>query len=135
MKKLTTIYLKENPTGTACGRVGNKSLSDPNVIDIIDLYYGGEIFVNKNYESEEIYEIEAKECDIITKEELVHLCNEDKNLKSLLKEYFDCKIKKIEVEGNESLLMGMILGFYIESAQGSARYDSTTDGVSYFEVE
>lgn len=135
MKKLTTVYLKENPTGTACGSVGNKSLSDSNVTDIINLYYGGEIFVNKNYEKYEVCEIEAKECDIITKEELIQLCNEDKDLKSFFKEYFDCKIKKIKVEGNESRLMGEILDFYISAANGSARYDSTTDGVSYFEVE
>ena len=134
MKTLTTEFLRSNPTGTACGRVGNKALSNPIVLHLIDTYFGGEISVDGIEDG--VAEIKASTQNLMSREELDIFC-EDKDLKRWLKQIFGCKIKKIYIgdEHPNKNVIGAIFDFYVNSAFGCTRYDGVYDGVLYFEVE
>lgn len=147
MKKLTTEFLRLNPTGTACGSVGNTALSNTEVIDFIDNFFGGEIFVNDDwdvineplkrmYGEEEtlgICEIHAKIQKYATKKDLSDLF-EDENLKDSFEEYEE-DFEKM----NKDDTLGFIFQHLIdEIGDGSARYEFDCldeNGMLFFEVE
>ena len=151
MKKLTTQFLRENPTGTACGTVGNTALSDPKVIRVIDKYFGGEIFVNDDWDEiikgliagvdgpYGINEISAKIHDKYSHiDELQNI--QEKDVKGWFKNTFDYTIEHINIEDEESRndVIGNIFSHYVELAEGSARYEDgylDEDGMLFFEVE
>lgn len=131
MRKLTTDFLRTNPTGTACGSVDNTALSTDEVIDFIDNFFGGEIFVNDD--CDEVCEIHAKIHKHITKTDKSALFdNED--LKEMIEEYEEDfgKLSKDD-------LVGTIFEYLIgEVGDGSARYETDyldDDGMLFFEVE
>lgn len=148
MKKITTEFLRTNPTGTACGTVDNTALSYDEVIDFIDKFLGGEIFVNDDWdeinpslkrmygtdETNGICEIHIKIHKYITKKDLSVLYD-DENLRDSIEDYeedFDEKLSKND-------LIGFIFEYLIaEIGDGSARYESDyldDDGMLFFEVE
>lgn len=129
MKKITTDFLKNNPTGTACGTVGNTALSTDEVIDFINDFFGGEIFVD---DSDEVCEIHAKIHKHITRKDLSSLYGSD--LKDYIEEYEEDfgKLSKDD-------LVGTVFEYLIaEVGDGSARYESDyldDNGMLFFEVE
>ena len=145
MKKLTTASLMMNPTGTACGSVGNTSLSHEEVIDFINKFFGGEIFVNDNWDevvkgfnagTDDIYgicEINAKIHRHISKKDRMELY-EDNNLRDTIEEYEE----DFETLSKDDLV-GFVFQYLVsEVGDGSARYEDgclDENGMIYFEVE
>lgn len=132
MKKLTTAFLRTNPIGTACGSVGNIALSNDEVIDFINKFFGGEIFVNDEDDEEgtnDVCEIRAKIHKHITKKDLTVLY-EDENLKEAVEEY---------EELTKDDLVGFIFQYLIsEIGDGSARFEEgylDENDMLFFEVE
>ncbi len=132
MKKITTDFLRTNPTGTACGSVGNTALSTDEVIDFIDNFFGGEIFVNIYYN--EVCEIRAKIHKYTTKKDLLSIFEDIEDLKDYIDEYEDDfgKLSKND-------LIGTVFQYLIyEIGEGSARYENDyldENGMLFFEVE
>jgi hypothetical protein len=139
MKKITTEFLRTNPTGTACGSVGNTALSTDEVIEFIDNFFGGEIFINDNDDDDDcddddgVYEIHAKIHKHITKKELSVLFY-DENLKEAVEEYEE-DFEKL----SKNDLVGFIFEYLIsEIGDGSARYEFDCldeNEMLFFEVE
>lgn len=127
MKKITTNFLKENPTGTACGSIGNTALSTDEVLDFIDNFFGGEIFLNDD--DDEIY---AKIHKHITRKDISIRYESD--LKDSIEEYEE-DFGKL----NKDDLIGFVFEYLItEIGNGSVRYESDcldVDGMLFFEVE
>ena len=132
MKKLTTKFLIENPTGTACGSVDNTALSTDEVIDFIDKFFGGEIFVNDD--DDEVCEIRAKIHKHATRRELSPLFADIEDLKDYIDEYEEDfgKLSKDD-------LTGLVFQYLIsEIGDGSARFEEDyldENGMLFFEVE
>jgi len=129
MKKLTTNFLKTNPTGTVCGIVGNKALSNSNVIDFIDKYFGNEIFVKMT--GEDFYEIRTQINNPITKQEFLDFC--EKEGKKLTD-----KVEELNVKASNDDIIGFIFEYLVEKAEGSVKYKEgylDEDGMLLFEIE
>jgi hypothetical protein len=131
MKKITTNFLRKNPTGTACGLVGNTALSTDEVIEFIDNFFGGEIFVNDD--NDDICEIRAKIHKHITKKDLSVLY-ENEELKDTVEEYEE-DFEKLSKDD----LVGFIFQYLVsEIGDGSARFEEgclDENDMLFFEVE
>jgi hypothetical protein len=132
MRKITTDFLRTNPIGTACGAVGNTALSTDEVIDFIDNFFGGEIFVNDD--DDEVCEIRTKIHKHPTRRDLLPLFEDNPDLKDYIDEYEEDfgKLSKDD-------LTGTIFQYLVsEIGDGSARFEEDyldENGMLFFEVE
>lgn len=127
MIKLNTDYLRKTKTSTVCGNGQNFALSEQKVVDFIDKYFGGEIYVDEVDEAAEVcayvkgkmikseFEIYKKEYD-----------------------YLDDIECDYSLESNNDVFIGFIFSFLVGDADGSLRYEENyldEEGRLFFESE
>ena len=127
MIKLNTDYLRKTKTSTVCGNGQNFALSEQKVVDFIDKYFGGEIYVD---EVDEAAEVCAYVKGKMTKPELEMYKNEYDYLDDIECDY--------SLESNNDVFIGFVFSFLVGDANGSLRYEEDyldDEGRLFFESE
>lgn len=126
MIKLDTNYLKVNKTPTVCGGQ-NYALSDEKVVDFIDKYFGGIIFVD---DQEEPAEVRAYVTGNMSEDELGNYKKEYDYLEDILCDY--------SLDDKNDVFIGFVFSFLVGDANGSLRYEEDyldEEGRLFFESE
>lgn len=112
MIKLDSNYLKNHKTPTACGNVPNYSLSDNNVINFIDKYFGGFIFVDNQKNP---FEVRCFIKNKMTKSDFDIYKNDNDYLQEIEYDY--------SIDENNDIFIGFVFSILVENAGGSLRYE------------
>lgn len=126
MIKLDTNYLRVNKTPTICGGQ-NYALSDEKVVDFIDKYFGGIIFVD---DQEEPAEVRAYVTGKMSEVELGNYKKEYDYLEDIQCDY--------SLDDNNDVFIGFVFSFLVGDADGSLRYEEDyldEEGRLFFESE